>query len=204
MAARNRSIILASASPVRRQLLERAGLVFDVEVSSVDEGVVREALADETSGVEPGDLAEVLARAKAEDVARMVDADIVIGADQVLSMDGVSYAKAESIAEARRQLLAFKGRAHQLHSAVAIVNEGTFTWAHVEDVTVHMRDYSSAFVGKYLAAAGEEVLQSVGCYQLEGLGVQLIDAIDGDYFSVLGLPLFAMLGELRRQGVIAT
>jgi septum formation protein len=204
MAARNRSIILASASPVRRQLLERAGLVFDVEVSSVDESVVREALADETSGVEPGDLAEVLARAKAEDVARMVDADIVIGADQVLSMDGVSYAKAESIAEARRQLLAFKGKAHQLHSAVAIVNEGTFTWAHVEDVTVHMRDYSSAFVGKYLAAAGEEVLQSVGCYQLEGLGVQLIDAVDGDYFSVLGLPLFALLGELRRLGVIAT
>ncbi len=204
MAARNRSIILASASPVRRQLLERAGLVFDVEVSSVDEKVVREALADETTGIEPGDLAEVLARAKAEDVARVVDADIVIGADQVLSMDGVSYAKAESIAEARRQLLAFKGKVHQLHSAVAIVNEGTFTWAHVEDVTIHMRDYSSAFVGKYLAAAGEEVLQSVGCYQLEGLGVQLIDAIDGDYFSVLGLPLFAMLGELRRQGVIAT
>jgi septum formation protein len=204
MAARNRSIILASASPVRRQLLERAGLVFDVEVSSVDEKVVREALADETSGIEPGDFAEVLARAKAEDVARMVDADIVIGADQVLSMDGVSYAKAESIAEARHQLLAFKGKAHQLHSAVAIVNEGTFTWAHVEDVTVHMRDYSSAFVGKYLAAAGEEVLQSVGCYQLEGLGVQLIDAVDGDYFSVLGLPLFALLGELRRQGLIAT
>lgn len=204
MAARNRSIILASASPVRRQLLERAGLVFDVEVSSVDEKVVREALADETTGIEPGDLAEVLARAKAEDVARVVDADIVIGADQVLSMDGVSYAKAESIAEARRQLLAFKGKVHQLHSAVAIVNEGTFTWAHVEDVTIHMRDYSSAFVGKYLAAAGEEVLQSVGCYQLEGLGVQLIDAIDGDYFSVLGLPLFAMLGELRRQGVVAT
>jgi septum formation protein len=204
MAARNRSIILASASPVRRKLLERAGLIFDVEVSSVDEKVVREALADETSGIEPGDLAEVLARAKAQDVARMVDADIVIGADQVLSMDGVSYAKAESIAEARNQLLAFKGKAHQLHSAVAIVNEGTFTWAHVEDVTVHMRDYSSAFVGKYLAAAGEEVLQSVGCYQLEGLGVQLIDAVDGDYFSVLGLPLFALLGELRRQGVIAT
>jgi septum formation protein len=87
---------------------------------------------------------------------------------------------------------------------VAIVNEGTFTWAHVEDVTVHMRDYSSAFVGKYLAAAGEEVLQSVGCYQLEGLGVQLIDAVDGDYFSVLGLPLFALLAELRRQGAIAT
>jgi septum formation protein len=126
MAARSQSIILASASPVRRELLERAGLVFDVEVSGVDEKVVREALADEASGVEPGDLAEVLARAKAEDVARMVDADIVIGADQVLSMDGVSYAKAESISEARRQLLAFKGKAHQLHTAVAIVKNGTF------------------------------------------------------------------------------
>ncbi len=204
MAARSQSIILASASPVRRELLERAGLVFDVEVSGVDEKVVREALADEASGVEPGDLAEVLARAKAEDVARMVDADIVIGADQVLSMDGVSYAKAESISEARRQLLAFKGRAHQLHTAVALVKNGTFAWAHVEVVTIRMRDYSSAFVGKYLAAAGDDVLQSVGCYQLESLGVQLIDAVEGDYFSVLGLPLLPLLAELRREGVIAT
>lgn len=204
MGARRMSIILASASPVRRQLLERAGLDFEVEVSSVDEKVVRQALADEAASIEPGDLAEVLARAKAEDVAKIVDADIVIGADQVLSLDGALYAKADSMPDARRQLLELNGRAHQLHSAVAIVKDGTFTWAHVEEVTVHMRNCSSAFIGKYLAAAGEEALQSVGCYRIEGLGIQLIDQVDGDYFTVLGLPLFALLGELRREGVIAT
>lgn len=204
MAARKQSIILASASPVRRQLLENAGVVFDVEVSNVDEVVVRQALAEEATNIEPGDLAEVLARAKAEDVARLVDADIVIGADQVLALDGVIYTKAETVPQARRQLLELKGKAHQLHSAVALVKDGTFEWAHVEEVTVHMRDYSSAFVGRYLAAAGDEALQSVGCYKLEGLGVQLIDKVEGDYFTVLGLPLFALLGELRRLGVIGS
>jgi septum formation protein len=204
MAARKQSIVLASASPVRRQLLESAGLEFDVEVSNVDEVIVRQALAEEAADIEPGDLAEVLARAKAEDVARAVDADIVIGADQVLAMDGAIYAKAETIPQARRQLLEFKGKVHQFHSAVAIVKDGSFHWVHVEEVSVHMRDYSSAFVGRYLAAAEEDALKSVGCYQIEGLGVQLIDKVEGDYFTVLGLPLLPLLGELRKLGVIGT
>lgn len=204
MAARKVSIVLASASPVRRLLLENAGLEFEVEASSVDESVVRQALAEEDTRIEAGDLAEVLARAKAEDVAQMVDADIVIGADQVLAMDGAIYAKAETVPQARRQLLEFKGKTHQLHSAVAIVQDGAFQWAHVEEVSVTMRDYSSAFVGRYLAAAEEDALQSVGCYQIEGLGVQLIDKVEGDYFTVLGLPLLPLLKELRRLGVIGT
>ena len=204
MAARKVSIVLASASPVRRQVLENAGLEFDVEVSSVDEIVVRQALAEEEASIEPGDLAEVLARAKAEDVAGTVDADIVIGADQVLAMNGAIYAKAETIPQARRQLLEFKGKSHQLHSAVAVVREGTCQWVHVEEVSVHMRDYSSAFVGRYLAAAEEDALNSVGCYQIEGLGVQLIEKVEGDYFTVLGLPLLPLLAELRRLGVIGT
>jgi septum formation protein len=204
MAARKLSIVLASASPVRRVILENAGLEVEVEVSSVDETVVRQALAEEDARIEPGDLAEVLARAKAEDVARKVDADIIIGADQVLAMDGVIYAKAETIPQARRQLLEFKGKTHQLHSGVTIVREGTFVWAHVEEVSVTMRDYSSAFVGRYLAAAEEDALQSVGCYQIEGLGVQLIDQVEGDYFTVLGLPLLPLLKELRQLGVIGT
>lgn len=202
MAVRRPTIVLASGSAIRRQMLEHAGLDFEVEVSDVDEAVVREALSEDDLLIEPGDLAEVLARAKAEDVARKVDADIVIGADQVLSLEGETYTKATSIAAARRQLLAFRGKAHQLHSAVAVVRGEALHWAHVEEVTVTMRDYSSGFVGRYLAAVGDEALDSVGCYKIEGAGIQLIEKVEGDYFTILGLPLLALLGELRRMGVL--
>jgi septum formation protein len=202
MAARKATIVLASGSAARRRMLEDTGIEFEVEVSDVDEDIVREALSDDDLLIEPADLAEVLARAKAEDVARRVDADIVIGADQVLSLDGATYAKPPSIAAARRQLLAFRGKAHQLHSAVAIVRREERHWTHVDEVTVTMRDYSSAFVGRYLAAVGAAALESVGCYQIEGPGVQLIEKVEGDYFTILGLPLLPLLAELRRMGVL--
>jgi len=202
MAARKATIVLASGSAARRRMLEDTGIEFEVEVSDVDEDIVREALSDDDLLIEPADLAEVLARAKAEDVARRVDADIVIGADQVLSLDGATYAKPPSIAAARRQLLALRGKAHQLHSAVAIVRREERHWTHVDEVTVTMRDYSSAFVGRYLAAVGAAALESVGCYQIEGPGVQLIEKVEGDYFTILGLPLLPLLAELRRMGVL--
>jgi septum formation protein len=196
--ASDTSIVLASGSAARRTLLENAGLKFDVLVSNVDEDVVRQALED----VDPTDIAEVLARAKAEDVARRSNAQIIIGADQVLALDDAVLTKPADMAEARKQLLALKGKRHQLHSAVVIAEDDAVQWAHVDTVDVTMRDYSPEFVGRYLSAAGEQALGSVGCYQLEGLGVQLIDKIAGDYFSVLGLPLLALLQELRRMKVI--
>ncbi len=201
---RDLSVVLASGSPARQKMLAGAGLVFDVEVSRVDEGAVRAALASDDGGVEPGDVAEVLARAKAEDVAARIAADVVIGADQVLSLGDRIFTKAEDMAAAREQLLELKGQTHRLHSAVAIVADDVVSFAHVETVDVTMRDYSPAFVGQYLSAAGDAALQSVGCYQLEGPGVQLIEKIVGDYFTVLGMPLMAVLGELRRLDVLRT
>lgn len=191
-------VVLGSASSVRRRLLEAAGLQFDVLASSVDEDAVREALLD----VDPVDVAEVLARAKTEDVARRIAADVVIGADQVLALGDELFTKPADMAEARAQLLALKGRRHHLHSAVAIAQDDGISWVHVDTVEVTMRDYSPAFVGRYLSAAGDDALASVGCYQLEGPGVQLIEKISGDYFTVLGLPLMPLLAELRRIGAL--
>lgn len=193
-------VVLASASPARRQLLEAAGLAFDVLASSVDENAVRAALVD----VDPVDVAEVLARAKTEDVARRVDAPVVIGADQVLALGEEILTKPSDMAAARAQLLALKGQRHQLHSAVAVAQDDEISWVHVDTVDVTMRDYSPAFVGRYLSAAGDAVLSSVGCYQLEGPGAQLIEKISGDYFTVLGLPLMPLLAELRRLQVLDT
>jgi len=196
--ASGRTMVLASASLARRDMLARAGLGFEVLASNIDEDVVRAAL----DGVDPVDVAEVLARAKAEDVARRVDAEIVIGADQVLALDGEIFAKPVDMAAARTQLLALKGKTHQLHSAVAIAEDDAVTWVHVDTVDVTMRDYSSAFVGRYLSAAGAAALGSVGCYHLEGLGAQLIEKTAGDYFTVLGLPLMALLAQLRGMKVL--
>lgn len=193
-------IVLASASAARGKILENAGLKFEVVPSTVDEAAVRAALVD----VDPVDVAEVLARAKTEDVARRVDADIVIGADQVLAIGDEIFSKPTDMAEARSQLLMLKGRTHQLHTAVAISYEDMISWVHVDSVDVTFRDYSAAFVGRYLSAAGEQALRSVGCYQLEGLGVQLIEKISGDYFSVLGLPLIPLIDELRRLQALDT
>lgn len=198
--ANDTKIVLASASASRQRLLQAAGLAFDVLASNVDEPSVRSALVD----VDPVDVAEVLARAKTEDVARRVDARVVIGADQVLAFGGEILAKPTDMAEARAQLLDLKGSSHQLHSAVVIAHDDEISWVHVDTVDVTMRDYSPAFVGRYLSAAGDEALTSVGCYQLEGPGVQMIEKISGDYFSVLGLPLLPLLAELRRMQVLDT
>lgn len=193
-------LVLASGSTARQNMLLAAGLRFDVEVSRIDEDVVRQALQD----ADPVDVAEVLARAKAEDVAQRVDARIVIGADQVLALGDEIFTKPADMAAARAQLLALKGKTHQLHSAVVIVDNDAVSWVHVETVDVAMRDYRAEFVGQYLSAAGTAALASVGCYQIEGLGAQLIEKVDGDHFAVLGLPLLPLLGELRRLGVIET
>jgi septum formation protein len=194
-------LILASSSKVRARLLEAAGLDFTVQPPGLDEHIMRQAIGS-TGALSPQDIAEVLARAKAEAVSELVPQAFVIGADQVLAFGGRILAKPDSMEAARKELLDLSGKSHTLHSAVALASKGGTVWAHSESSTLVMRKLSPQFIGRYLAAAGEEVLSSVGAYQLEGLGIQLFEKIDGDYFSILGLPLLPLLDALRREGAI--
>jgi septum formation protein len=195
------SLILASSSKSRAQMLEAAGLAFIVEPPGLDEATMRQAISGEGS-LTPHDVAEVLARAKAEAVSDLAPKAYVIGADQTLAFSKTMMSKPDSMEAARRQLLDLSGKTHTLHTAVAVATNGDTIWAETTVATLTMRKLSPEFIRRYLAAAGEEVLGSVGAYQLESLGVQLFDKIDGDYFSILGLPLIPLLDTLRREGVI--
>jgi len=191
-------LILASKSAARRALLANAGVPFAVQVADVDEDALK------TPGVDPAGLAVELARAKALAVSRH-DADAwVLGADQTLAFDGGLVSKATTLQAARERLAAMRGRSHQLHSGAALARNGQVVWSGVDTVEMRMRDFSDAFLDAYLAAEGEALLSCVGSYRLEGLGSQLFEAVEGDYFTVLGLPLWPVLAELRRAGVIAS
>ncbi|MEX2167114.1 MAG: Maf family nucleotide pyrophosphatase [Methyloceanibacter sp.] len=194
-------LILASSSKIRAQLLEAAGLAFIVEPPGLDESVMRQAVGGERL-LSPSDVAEVLARAKAEAVSDLARTAYVVGADQVLSFGDVILSKPDSMETARRQLLDLRGKSHKLHTSVALATNGATVWAETQVATLTMRKLSPEFIGRYLAAAGEEVLNSVGAYQIESFGIQLFEKIDGDYFTILGLPLLPLLAALRREGVI--
>jgi len=194
-------LILASGSKIRAKLLEAAGLAFIAEPPGLDESAMRQAVSGEDA-LQPQDVAEVLARAKAEAVSELAHGAFVIGADQVLALDDEIYAKPEGMEGAREQLLALSGKTHKLHSAVALARDGEIRFVYTEEASLTMRKLSPEFIGRYLAAAGEEVLSSVGAYQLEGLGIELFEKIDGDYFAILGLPLLPLLDALRRAGAI--
>jgi septum formation protein len=194
-------LILASASKSRARILEAAGLAFIVEPPGLDESAMRQAVSGDRA-LTPHDVAEVLARAKAEAVSDLAPKAYVIGADQILALGKTMLSKPDSMEAARRQLLDLNGKTHTLHTAVAVATNGDTVWAETTVATLTMRKLSPEFIGRYLAAAGEEVLGSVGAYQLESLGAQLFDKIDGDYFSILGLPLIPLLDTLRREGVI--
>jgi septum formation protein len=194
-------LILASSSKSRAKLLEAAGLAFIVEPPGLDESAMRQAVAG-GEALAPHDVAEVLARAKAEAVSEVAPKAHVIGGDQVLAFGDVIMSKPESMEAARRQLLDLSGKTHTLHTSVAVATNGETIWADTTVAILTIRKLSPEFIGRYLAAAGEEVLSSVGAYQIESIGVQLFEKIDGDYFSILGLPLIPLLDTLRREGVI--
>ncbi|WP_108682418.1 Maf family nucleotide pyrophosphatase [Methyloceanibacter sp. wino2] len=194
-------LILASASATRRKLLEGTGLTFSTKSSDLDEAAMRTAMGLEGT-VEPSDVAEVLARAKAEDVSAQSGDAFVIGGDQVMAAGGKIYGKPQSMEDARTRLLDLSGKSHQLHTAVVIATGGATVWAYTDVATLTMRRLSPEFVGRYLAAAGEGVLGAVGAYQIESLGIQLFEKIEGDFFSILGLPLLPLLDALRREGAI--
>ncbi|MCX2724816.1 Maf-like protein [Roseibium salinum] len=196
------ALVLASGSRIRAELLKNAGLGIEVDPSDIDERAVEAPLL--AADMPPDDLAGILAEAKANDVSSRRPGDLVIGADQILALDGERKTKPEDMEAARRQLLAFSGKTHELHSAVVISQDGEAIWRHVSTASLTMRRLTPEFIGHYLASAGNPVLSSVGAYQLEGLGIQLFERIEGDYFTILGLPMLPLLNQLRTLGVIET
>jgi septum formation protein len=193
-------VTLASASASRAAILRGAGVACDVEVSGVDEDAVKREMLAQDKG--PAGVAERLAELKALAVSRRLPG-LVIGADQTLDIDGVQYDKTTSRAETRARLLHLRGRVHQLHAAVALACDGQVLWRTLSSPRLTVRPFSAAFLEAYLAQCGEAVADSVGAYHLEGMGAQLFEVIEGDYFAVLGLPLIALLGALRRFGGLA-
>jgi septum formation protein len=197
-----REIVLASGSRARRELLAAAGVHFTVQAADVDEPAIRARIRATDPGVDPKKIAAVLAAAKAEDVSGKIAGSLIIGADQVLALGDELLSKAPSIKQARAALRRLRGRTHELHSAAVFAENGKVTWTHVATARLTMRDFSDAVLEDYLTRAGDRVSQSVGAYELEGLGVQLFDKIEGDYFTVLGLPLLPVLAELRAREII--
>jgi septum formation protein len=169
----------------------------------VDEAAIREALLEDKGETDPGDVAELLARAKAQEVSARFPGALVIGADQALSLDGKILQKPKDPDAVSDTLFALRGKTHQLHSAVSLAEGGQVTWTYIETAHLTMRQFSPQFLGRYLAAAGPQAHQSVGAYQLDGLGIQLFDRIEGDYFTILGLPLLLLCARLREQRVLA-
>jgi septum formation protein len=198
-------VVLASASRTRRDMLFAVGLDVEAVPSGLDE---RTMIASVTDGSEeslpPADIATILANAKADTVSGRRAGAIVIGADQTLELDGDLFVKPETVEEARSNLLRLRGKTHLLHSAVSIVRDGETLWSGLETAALTMRDFTPQFLGRYSAAAGEDMLDSVGSYRVEGLGLQLFEKIDGDHFTILGLPMLPLLAELRNLGVVET
>lgn len=196
-------VILASGSKARREMLHAAAVEFSVRTADVDEPALRAAMrAEHGDVIGPADVALMLARAKAEAVSRLEPEAIVIGSDQVLAFEGALLTKPGDLARVAEQIAKLSGRRHELVSAVAIAVDGVAVWSAVDMARLTMRAVSDRFVEAYVAACGEEVRHSVGAYHLEGLGVQLFEKIEGDYFTILGMPLLPLLSELRRRGVL--
>ena len=193
-------IILASTSPFRLKMLVDAGLTVDAVPSDIDERAVDATLQD--TGVTPAEVADILAEAKAVSVSENHPDAVVIGADQTLSLDDQIFHKPADMEGARRHLLALSGKTHELNSAVVIARAGVPIWRTVSVARMTMRKLDPAFIGRHLSHVGAKALQSVGAYQIEGEGIQLFERIDGDHFTIIGLPLLPLLAALRDQGVI--
>jgi len=192
--------ILASGSSSRAQILRDAGVPFTAYPAHTDEDAVK----NEMQGAGGRAVAEKLAELKALHISTQHPQDLVLGADQVLVLDNELFSKAETLDTAATQLRRLRGKSHQLIGALVLARDGKPVWQHTETSTLWVRDFSEEFLKTYLAAEGKPLLGSVGCYRFEGLGAQLFERVEGDYFSVLGLSLLPLLGALREYGVIET
>lgn len=192
-------LVLASKSAVRGKLLAAAGLRFETRPAELDE----RAIEAQAGPLDAAAVARLLARKKAEAVAAALPGRLVLAADQTLARGGKRFAKPAGRAEAAAQLRDLRGRTHELHSALALVRGGEVLFDCVDTARLTMRDFSDGFLDDYLDMAGGSALASVGAYQLEGLGVHLFERVDGDYFTILGLPLLPLLAFLRQNGFVA-
>jgi len=192
-------LILASQSRARQMLLANAGIDFEAAPAHIDERAIQEA----TGPASPSDIAARLAREKALVVSARKPGRHVVGADQTLALGERLFNKPDGRAQALAQLQALAGQSHQLHSAIAVVRDGRVLFEHVAIAGLTMRPLQESEIVTYLDEAGDAVTSSVGAYQLEGLGVHLFDRIEGDHFTILGLPLLPLLGFLRGEGLLA-
>ena len=193
-------LILASSSASRQMLMRNAGLTFLSVPADIDERAIDERLARE--GAAPEVIAVELAKAKALAVSALHPNAIVVGSDQTMSLGGRIYHKPKDMAEAHANLISLSGRTHRLNCGVSIAQNGQIIWEAVSVADMTVRHLSENFVSRHLERVGEKVLSSVGGYQLEGEGIQLFTSIEGDYFTILGLPLLPLLTKLRMMGVI--
>lgn len=194
-------IILASGSAIRKDILSGAGLSYEVIVKPVDEATIKNSMLAE--GAKPREIADALAQAKSIKVSRN-HPGLVIGADQVMVMEGRLFDKPKDLTEARTRLLSMRGKPHQLIGAVVICENGEPVWRHASKTSLHVRDFSDAFLDAYIEAEGADILSSVGGYKFEGRGAQLFSHVEGDFFSILGLSLLPVLDYLRTRAAILT
>jgi septum formation protein len=192
-------LVLASTSQVRGKILAGAGLRFETRPAQIDE----RAIETQAGKSDPAAVARLLARAKAHAVAALLPGRLVLGADQTLACNNRRFSKPADRAAAAEQLRSLRGRTHELNSALALVRDGMVVFDYVDTARLTMRDFSDRFLEDYLDMAGGAALTSVGGYQIETIGVHLFERIDGDYFTILGLPLLPFLGFLRQSGFLA-
>jgi septum formation protein len=192
-------VTLASKSSARQAILHNAGVVFEAVGSGVDEDATKAGLLAE--GASPREVADALAELKAVKVSAKRP-DLVIGSDQTLDLDGALFDKVDTIEAARDRLIQLRGKVHKLHSAVVVARDGRPIWRVVETSKLSVRSFSDAWLDGYLERNAPDILSSVGCYFLEGEGVQMFDRIDGDYFSILGLPVVGLFDFLRLHGAL--
>lgn len=196
-----RPLILASKSQARRALLAAAGIPFEGIDAAIDERTVE--APTRAAGADGNAIAALLAEAKARAVAASQPGRLVLGADQTLSIDGRFLTKPQNLEAAREQILAMSGRTHTLHAALCLVRDETVVAAGSAAAHLTCRSYSESFVDAYLALAGESVLQSVGGYAVEGVGIHLFARIEGDQSTILGLPMLPLLDLLRTHGALS-
>jgi septum formation protein len=193
-------LVLASKSAIRGAVLRAAGVPIEVHPADVNERAIEQGSAAR----DPGEVAALLAREKAAAVAARLSGRVVLGADQTLALGERRFSKPADRAVAREQLKSLRDRTHELHTAIALVREGTVLFEHREAARLTMRAFSDRFLEDYLDAAGPAVTASVGAYQLEQSGIQLFERVEGDHFVILGLPLLPLLRHLRQAGWLAT